>query len=328
MSTCADRSYLEAGVSGPLARTRIPDSHANLVEGYLARLIFSDDPRLAGLVGAMRRSLLCRSDRPHATLCLEVARAFGLDPADVLPAAAAIEFVQALSSVHAELPVMGGRYRGDGGPPCHEHFGEATAILAGDGFLGTALALVTTRQKGTPGQLVEVVRQLARSAGVAGMVGGQALEVRYAGRAVDRETLDVMRHHGTRAPFEASGLIGAILAGATSREREAIASYARLLGLCFRIVADLRCRPSPTTEAPKASASRKAGRTTATFEAVYGLPKSQLLANEAFEGALGVLAEIDRDTEGLAELARGVRRGEYAAGARAPRRAPDRKGME
>ncbi len=296
------------------AQIRRLASHEELVEGYLAELVFSDDPRLAGLVGAMRRSLLCKKERLHSTLCLEVACAFGLDPTDVLPAAAAIEFVHTLSTIHADLPAMGGRRRGQS--PCHEQFGEATAILAGDGFLGTSLALVTTEQKGTPEQLVGVVRQLARSAGVGGMVGGQALEASYAGRAVDRETLGVMHDHRTGAPFEASGLIGAILAGATSEEQEAVAGYARLLGLCFRIADDLHRRPVPATETAEAGTSCVAWHRTATFEAVYGLNRARLLADEAFEGAIEALGKIDRDTEGLAELAFGVRRGEYADGAR------------
>lgn len=326
MSTCADRQYREGSVLDPRIRTCRLDSHEDLVEGYLAGLVFSDDPRLADLVGAMRRSLLSKEERLHSTLCLEVARVFGLDPADVLPAAAAIEFVQTLSSIHADLPALNGCGRRDGRSPCHEQFGEATAILAGDGFLGTSLALVTTQQKGTPGQLIDVVRQLARSAGVAGMVGGQALEASYAGRAVDRETLGVMHDHGTGAPFEASGLIGAILAGATSEEREAVAGYARLLGLCFRIVADIRA--APAVEASEAGTTREAVRRPATFEAVYGLAGARLLADEALEGALGMLSGIDHDTEGLAELAYGVRRGRTPQARERERDvASERKGM-
>jgi geranylgeranyl diphosphate synthase type II len=262
------------------ARTCRLDSHEDLVEGYLADLVFSDDSRLARLVGVMRRSLLQKEERLHATLCLEVACVFGLDPTSVLPSAAAIELVHTLSCIHADLPALSGCRRGVF--PCHGRFAEATAILAGDGFLGASLALVTTRQKGTPEQLVGVVRELARSAGVSGIIGGQALEASYAGRAIDRETLGVIHDHRTAAPFEASGLIGAILAGATSGEREAVAGYARLLGLCFRIVADLRSRTAPAEETPEASTFCEAGCKTATFEAVYGLPRARLLADEAF----------------------------------------------
>jgi geranylgeranyl diphosphate synthase, type II len=295
------------------------DSHEDLIEGYLADLTFSDDPRLAGLVRAMRQALLSKEERLQAILCVEVACVFGLDPKDVLPAAAAIEFVHTLTSVHADLPALSGYERRQEKPACHEEFGEATAILAGDGFLGTSLALVTTEQKGTPGQLVGVVRELARSAGVGGMIGGQALQASYAGRDVDRETLGVIHDHGTGALFEASGLIGAILAGATPGEREAIARYARLLGICFRIVDDLRS-PTPGAarpiEAPEAGASGQAARRTATYRTVYGPRKARLLADETLGRALAALDGINRDTEGLADLAFGVRRGEYAPGTR------------
>jgi hypothetical protein len=79
-------------------------------------------------------------------------------------------------------------------------------------------------------------------------------------------------------------------------------------------VADLGRRP--TIEVPEADASE---RRMATFEAVYGHPGARLLADEALYGALGALDKIDRDTEGLAELAFGVRKGEYVPGARARR---------
>lgn len=320
MSTFADCQFRKGGMLEPSAKTRRLDSHEDLIERYLAKLALSDNPRLADLVRAMRGALLSREERVHSILCMEVAGAFGLDPAEVLPAAAAIESVHTLTSIHADLPALNGGEHQRAGRACHEEFGEATAILAGDGFLGTSLALVTNEQKGTPQQLLGVVRELARSAGVGGAIGGQALKTSYAGRTVDHRTLDVMQEHSTGALFEASAIIGAILADATPQEREAIARYARRLGLCFRIVADiLLLSPipdDPTTrpiEAP--GAPDGAGRTDATFPALYGLRGARLLADKSLGGAVRALEGIDADTAGLEELAFGVRRGEYSAGA-------------
>lgn len=317
MATCADRQYQRRGTLEPKAKPVRLASHEELLEGYLANVAFSDNPRLAELVRAMRRALLSKRVGVHSILCLEVAEVFGLRPRDVLPAAAAIEFVHTLSAIHADLPALGGDERLRGGRACHEEFGEATAILAGDGFLGTSLGFITREQRGTPGQLLAVVRELARSAGIAGTIGGQALEATYAGRTVDPETLDVIHAHKTGALFEASALIGAILAGATSGERQTIAGYARHLGICFRIVEDVVLSRTSSDLAPRTiERADDAGRGAVTFPAVYGLRGALHLADESLGGALGALDGIDRDTAGLAELAFGVRRGEYSAGAR------------
>lgn len=277
-------------------------SHKVLIEEYLADLAFSEDPRLSSLVGAMRYSLLAGGKRVRPMLCMEVARSFGLNPQEVLPSAAAIELIHTFSLIHDDLPAMDDDDFRRGVPTCHKKFGEATAILAGDAFFGESLALITVYQKGTPEQLLEVVRELAESTGIKGMVGGQALDISCTGRDITPETLNMMHAYKTGALIKASACIGAILANATSKERDAISEYARQLGLCFQIVDDLLNATSTTGQLGK-SAGSDAEQGKATFVRIYGLSEARRLAEESLEQALNALKRIQGDTAGLARLA-------------------------
>ena len=281
-------------------------AHKGLIEEYLVDLTFSDDPRFAGLVGAMRYSLLAGGKRVRPALCMEVARSFGLNPAKVLPSAAAIELIHTFSLIHDDLPAMDDDDFRRGMPTCHKKFGEAMAILAGDAFFGESLTLITVYQTGTPEQILEVVRELAESTGVNGMVGGQALDMSFTGQHASPETLNMMHAYKTGALIKASARIGAILAGATLEEQEAVSEYAPQLGLCFQIVDDLLNATSTTEELGK-SAGSDAEQRKATFVQVYGLSEARRRAGKSLERALEALEGIRGDTAGLAGLARFVR---------------------
>jgi geranylgeranyl diphosphate synthase type II len=99
--------------------------------------VFSEEPRLAGLVEAMRYSMLGGGKRVRPTLCMEVAGVFGAEPGIVLPSAAAIELIHTYSLIHDDLPAMDDDDYRRGRPTAHRKYGEAMAILAGDAFLGS-----------------------------------------------------------------------------------------------------------------------------------------------------------------------------------------------
>ncbi len=281
--------------------------HKVLVEEYLAELTFSGNPRFAELVKAMRYAFLARGTRIRPVLCMEVAGTFGLAPVRVLPSAAAIELIHTVSSIHSTLPAVDNEELRRMRPPCHEKFGEATAILAGDGFFGESLALVTGHQTGTPEQIIGVVRELASSAGVHGMIGGQVLHITCARYGADPDTLDVMQKYKAEALIGASARIGAILASASPEEQEAISEYARDIGLCLQITEDL-LKATPTTEGPGKDAT-SVGQRAAPFVEVYGPLGARRLAREALERALETLRRVPGDTGGLAALAFSVRDG-------------------
>jgi geranylgeranyl diphosphate synthase, type II len=284
------------------------EEHRARFEAYLEGVVFSEEPRLAGLVEAMRYSMLGGGKRVRPTLCMEVAEVFGAEPGLVLPSAAAIELIHTYSLVHDDLPSMDDDDYRRGRPTTHKKYGEAMAILTGDAFFGEALTLITVHQEGGCEQVLEVVRELADSTGVNGMVGGQVIDMDHTGigEAAEPETLNMIHAYKTGALIKSSARIGAILAGATDDEQAAISEYAAKLGLCFQIVDDL-LNATSTREVLGKSAGSDAEQGKVTFVGVYGLSGAETEADKAAEKALSALASIDSDTSGLQELVLFVR---------------------
>jgi geranylgeranyl diphosphate synthase type II len=284
------------------------EAHRRVFEEYLHGLRFTEEARLEGIEGAMRYSMLAGGKRVRSTLCMEVAWIFGAEPSHVLPSAAAIELIHTYSLIHDDLPAMDDDDYRRGRPTAHKKFGEAMAILAGDAFFGEALTLITVRQDGSCEQILDVVRELADSTGVNGMVGGQIMDLDQTGRGevTDPETLYMIHKYKTGALIKSSARIGAILAGATREEQVAVSEYASELGLCFQIVDDVLDATSTREELGK-SAGSDAEQGKATFVGVFGLDGARREADGAAKRALGALSMVDRDASGLRELAYFVR---------------------
>src|SRR5829696_4443392 len=246
------------------------EAHRRLFEEYLHALRFTGEAPLGGLEEAMRYSMLAGGKRVRPTLCMEVAWIFGADPANVLPSAAAIELIHTYSLIHDDLPAMDDDDFRRGRPTAHKKFGEAMAILAGDAFFGEALTLITVCQEGSYEQVLEVVRELADSTGVDGMVGGQVMDMDQTGvgSGVDLETLHMIHKYKTGALIKSSARIGAILAGAGQEEQAAVSEYASELGLCFQIVDDV-LNATSTRDALGKSAGSDAEQGKATFVGAY-----------------------------------------------------------
>ncbi|HEX5850246.1 MAG TPA: farnesyl diphosphate synthase [Rubrobacter sp.] len=295
----------EAGMNGSGVRW---ESHRRLFEEYLGGLRFTEEARLEGLEEAMRYSMLAGGKRVRPTLCMEVAWIFGADPALVLPSAAAIELIHTYSLIHDDLPAMDNDDFRRGMPTAHKKFGEAMAILAGDAFFGEALTLITVHQQASCEQQLDVVRELADSTGVNGMVGGQIMDMDRTGQGevTDPETLYMIHKYKTGALIKSSARIGAILAGATREEQAAVSEYASELGLCFQIVDDVLNATSTREELGK-SAGSDAEQGKATFVGVFGLDGAKREADGAAKRAVGALSMVDGATSGLRELAYFVR---------------------
>jgi geranylgeranyl diphosphate synthase, type II len=284
------------------------EAHRRAFEEYLQGLRFTEEARLRGLEEAMRYSMLAGGKRVRPALCMEVAWIFGAEPSHVLPSAAAIELIHTYSLIHDDLPAMDDDDYRRGRPTAHKEFGEAMAILSGDAFFGEALTLITVNQKGSCEEIIEVVRELAGSTGVNGMVGGQVMDMDQTGRAgaTDPETLYMIHKYKTGALIKSSARIGAILAGATGEEQGAVSEYASELGFCFQIVDDVLNATSTREELGK-SAGSDAEQGKATFVGVFGLEGATREADGAANRAFAALSKVDGDTSGLQELAFFVR---------------------
>ena len=161
-----------------------PDHLRAEVERYLQALRFAREPAAAGLEEAMRYSLLAGGKRIRPVLALATARALGREPTAVLPLAAALELIHTYSLIHDDLPAMDDDDLRRGRPTCHVRFGEDVAILAGDGLYAEAFRLVLARAaRASRRPCSPRCASWRTRPGVNGMVGGQYIDVRGAGRA-------------------------------------------------------------------------------------------------------------------------------------------------
>ena len=202
------------------------------LEGAFAELTGTPGSLLEGL----RYAVFGGGKRLRPALVRTVCRELGGDDEGAAAPAVAIEWVHTYSLVHDDLPCMDDDDLRRGRPTCHKAFGEAVAVLVGDGLQAAAFEVLASRGGA---RAAEMAAALARAAGPAGMVGGQALDLEGTGREVGLE--DVRRTHRmkTAALFAGAAELGAIAAGA-ERDRCARAGrFGEALGLCFQAVDDV-----------------------------------------------------------------------------------------
>jgi geranylgeranyl diphosphate synthase type II len=265
------------------------------------------------LYEAMRYSLRAGGKRLRPILTLAAAETVAAPGAAseraielALPAACAIEFIHTYSLIHDDLPAMDDDSLRRGQPTNHIVHGEGMAILAGDGLLTEAFALMAAEPRDvalTPRKL-RAISTVASAAGAAGMVGGQAIDLQAVGSvsSFDAASLQDMHARKTGALIRAAATVGAIMAGAADDLVRAVEDYARHVGLAFQIVDDiLDVEGEPRDLGKTAGKDAKAGKP--TYPSLYGLDASKRLAAERHAGALGALQLAGLHHSRLADIA-------------------------
>lgn len=283
------------------------EGQRKLVDEGLGRYMLKAEGDVAGHIEAMRYSLFVGGKRVRPILCLAAARmtAGGRDIDEaVLPVACALECIHTYSLIHDDLPAMDDDALRRGKPTNHTIFGEAAAILAGDGLLSFAFDLLSSpgAQAIAPAARLEIIFTIARAAGPLGMVGGQSLDVANEGRAISFELLRTIHRSKTGALITASIVAGGIAAGANPEQRKALTEYGNAIGLAFQIVDDLLNVESTTEQLGKAAGS-DAQRGKATYPALFGLEKSRGLADDAVGRAITALRDFGPEADPLRGLA-------------------------
>lgn len=208
------------------------------IEGAL-RSAFRDRESMAGLYDAMEYSLLSGGKRIRPLLTLATCRLCGGDAAVAMPFACAVEMVHTYSLIHDDLPCMDNDDLRRGRATNHKVYGEATAVLAGDGLLTAAFGTALGASGIPPERVVAAAACLAHAAGGGGMVGGQALDMAAEGRSLDAGDVEYLQSLKTGALLSAAAEMGCIAAGGDKMARAAVACYAKKLGLAFQIRDDM-----------------------------------------------------------------------------------------
>ena len=210
--------------------------------------------------------------------------------------------IHTYSLIHDDLPAMDDDDLRRGRETCHKKFDEATAILAGDVLQTLAFQAIAEDENLSESIRLKLILELARAAGTpVGMVAGQQLDLEAEGKSILIAQLEQIHHSKTGAMINVSARSGAIIAGASESELEAITDYALKLGLLFQITDDL-LDVTQTTEVLGKTAGKDVKAEKATYPGIYGIDKAQELAKNVYAEACDALNKIEKDTEILREL--------------------------
>jgi geranylgeranyl diphosphate synthase type II len=282
------------------------------IEEALTRFLPAAPQSPGALVSAMRYSLEAGGKRLRPILTLAAAEAVaGATPVDqavgaALPAACAIELIHTYSLIHDDLPAMDDDSIRRGRPTNHVVHGEGMAILAGDGLLTEAFALLASEPQDPAfaSRKIRAIDIIARAAGARGMVGGQAIDLLAVGAmsTFDEQCLQDMHARKTAALIRAAAAAGAVMAGGSDDTVTAVEEYGLQLGLAFQIVDDILDVEGATEQLGK-TIGKDAKARKPTYPSVFGLEASRRLATERHDAAIEALRSVYLHASRLAEIA-------------------------
>ncbi|MEK7234116.1 MAG: polyprenyl synthetase family protein [Elusimicrobiota bacterium] len=290
--------------------TRAMEKNTASVDIAMEKLLSPSPDLPESIRKAMRYSLFAGGKRLRPTLVLEAAECCGLSAKKALKTAAAIEMIHTYSLIHDDLPAMDDDDLRRGKPTNHKVFGEAMAILAGDGLLTKAFEAAAENAsdlnlKGR--EAAELIRLIAYGAGAEGMVGGQVADLAAEGvskkrsKAAAARILESVHRRKTGALIVAGLDAGAVLAGACDAKREALRSYGECIGLAFQIADDVLDVVGDKKKMGKRGSDRDNDKL--TYASLYGVDGARAKARALVEMAHAHLKGFGRKAETLHELA-------------------------
>ncbi|MEF2551529.1 farnesyl diphosphate synthase [Aurantimonas sp. A2-1-M11] len=282
---------------------------ADLTEARLSECLADGGDLVAGaparLLAAMRHGALGGGKRLRPFLVIESARLFGGEVQAAVGAATALECIHCYSLVHDDLPSMDDDDLRRGKPTVHRAYDEATAILAGDGLLTLAFGLVAGEERLSPAARVALVALLARDAGAAGMVGGQALDLAAETDVLSEDEIARMQAMKTGALIAFACEAGAIVADADAQGRARLRRFGEIVGLAFQLADDLLDETADAAALGKA-AGKDRERGKKTLPALHGVDWTRTRLDHLVAEAEAELAPYGEASAVLVEAARFV----------------------
>lgn len=279
-----------------------------LLKDYQAKLdsrfdiILSENGQLYDeVISACRYSVINGGKRIRPVLLLEFYKLCNGDDDCAYNFACALEMIHSYSLVHDDLPCMDNDDMRRGKPTCHKAFGESTALLCGDALLTEAF-LVASKTMGIPSErVVKAMAHLASSAGVAGMIGGQVIDMADNTNS-DDDVLFEMYRLKTGALLKTACAIGCILAGADDKLVEVAEMFGEKLGVAFQIIDDILDGTSDTKTLGKTAGSDEKNNKD-TIVVRLGVEYCRELAKKYTDEAYECLEKFDGDCSVLKNLA-------------------------
>ncbi|MEN6412552.1 MAG: polyprenyl synthetase family protein [Veillonellales bacterium] len=269
-----------------------------IIDAALAKFIPREQKYLDIIFEAMRYSLFAGGKRLRPVLLMASADAVGGNGNLFINMACGLEMIHTYSLIHDDLPAMDNDDYRRGKLTNHKVFGEGMAVLAGDALLTAAFEVMLSQTGVAPAALLPVIREISVAAGPAGMVGGQAIDLKSAGKSLDLPALQFMHQAKTGALFRAAIRGGAMLAGATPQQVDQLTRYAEEFGLAFQITDDILDVIGTQEKIGKPVGSDIRNHK-ATYVTLYSLPTAQQLAQQAVQNALAALVDFGGEADML-----------------------------
>jgi geranylgeranyl diphosphate synthase type II len=281
--------------------------YKQLVESHLMDFLPDVDSKSCTICDAMRYSLEAGGKRIRPALLLGACEFAGGDIRQALPYACALEYVHTYSLIHDDLPAMDDDDLRRGKPTNHKVFGEAMAILAGDGLLTSAFEAMNKDlflyfdEPVSLKRRIRAIYEIAKGAGCRGMIAGQAADIEGEGKQCSKEMLDYIHINKTGALIIAAVRAGAHLAGADEKILTNLTDYAENLGLAFQIADDILDVVGIEEEMGKAK-GHDIVKQKSTYPGLYGLEQSYARVHELTTRAIEIMAPYYDNAEFFTKL--------------------------
>ena len=278
---------------------------SNNVHKYLAKwLPQKTNSDLDNFYESVRYSTLAGGKRIRPLLTIATATALSGSKEQAYRAGCALELIHTYSLIHDDLPSMDNDDYRRGKPTNHKVFGEPIAILAGDGLLTLSFEWLSTlpNYAVTPIDTLKIINIIATSAGINGMVGGQALDLNNNDNNSTLSKINKIHQLKTGMLIKAAVQIGAIIGKANKQDYNNLTIFSEKIGLLFQIIDDiLDIEGDIKTLGKSPGADKKLGK--ATYPEVLGMQKTLLLAKETYQESIAILNDLSVNINRLFQIA-------------------------
>ena len=281
---------------------QILEQKAKQIDEYLEQYLHSEKEYPSVIFEAMRYSVFAGGKRLRPVLLFAACETLGGDTKKAIPFACAIEMIHSYSLIHDDLPAMDNDDYRRGMLTSHKKFGEAIAILAGDGLLHHAFEIMTNAcVKYCSNETVKAMQAIAHGAGVFGMLSGQVVDVISEGKQIDEKTMYFIHKNKTAAMLEGALKAGALLAGGTEQQVKMMEQAGEKIGVAFQIADDILDVTSTFQELGKPVHSDEKNEKN-TFVTMYGIEASQKMVQALSEEAITIFQTFGEKADFLIEL--------------------------
>ena len=273
------------------------------INDELHALFVGKEPKV--LYEAMSYSTLAGGKRIRPVLLLAACECAGGNVRNAMAFAIAVELIHTYSLIHDDLPAMDDDILRRGKPTNHVVFGEAMAILAGDGLLNMAYELMSSAcAENVEMKYIYAMKEIAEAAGSRGMVGGQVVDIVSEGAEMHEDVLDYIHNHKTASMISASLAAGAMLGGADEKDVEKFRRVGKLIGFAFQVKDDILDYTGDENTVGKSLGSDERNKKM-TYVSIHGLDKAVVDFEKDMKDALAILKGIE-GSENLVEVVNGM----------------------